>query len=297
MKKKLKAFTLIELIVAIAVFGILMAGIVKMVEPLSNTTAEASVMNNQRNVENAICTYIGENLRYASNLVIVEGGTVENAVKKFIDMAPADYSGNEIDYSVNSNQNRIRVIAFDGKNTYSYKNNNFTGRIISSKEGRNAALNFDPSSLSPSDNSKPQYLVFGSDYYTQGNYYLDARICDGSLCLTVDSDYYYTANTNGKFSRTASAPTKGTYELRCMTDDNDSFVFACIKSTDTINDTLDTSHPASTSRGPDGDNVIYFVYTYGTNDKSDADWVSAKSPAVVGSGTPGKGDANCPKLS
>ena len=35
MMKKFKAFTLVELIVAIAVFGILMAGVVKMVEPLS----------------------------------------------------------------------------------------------------------------------------------------------------------------------------------------------------------------------------------------------------------------------
>ena len=70
MKKKLKAFTLIELIVAIAVFGILMAGIVRMIEPLSSTASSSAVLNNQRNVENAIVTYLGENLRYASNLAI-----------------------------------------------------------------------------------------------------------------------------------------------------------------------------------------------------------------------------------
>ena len=107
MKKKLKAFTLIELIVAIAVFGILMAGIVRMIEPLSSTASSSAVLNNQRNVENAIVTYLGENLRYASNLAIIKGGTPDNAVQKFIDLAPSDYSGKQIDYTVAANKDKI----------------------------------------------------------------------------------------------------------------------------------------------------------------------------------------------
>ncbi len=289
MKKKFKAFTLIELIVAIAVFGILMTGIVKMVEPLSDTASNSAVLNNQRNVENAIVTYIGENLRYASNLAVIQGGTAEQAVQKFIDLQPADKTGMQIDYTVASNKEKIHVIAFDcpipDKNTgtgYKYKSDYFTGRVISSVEGRTGSLDFSYANLK-SDGTKNQYLVFGDEYYTQGDFFLDARICDGTLCLTVDSDYFYTSNKNGKFSTTSGTPTKGTYELRCMTDDSDGFVFACIKSTDTVDASLNTSQPATVGRTSSG--VIYFVYTYGEDDVT--------NNGTVASGTPG-GNANCP---
>lgn len=289
MKKKLKAFTLIELIVAIAVFGILMAGIVKMIEPLSETAASSSVLNNQRNVENAIVTYLGENLRYASNLAIIKGGTPDNAVQKFIDLAPSDYSGKQIDYTVSSNKDKIRVIAFDGSNAYTYKNNDFNGRLISTVEGKTGSLNFGYSNLS-SDGTKNQYLVFGDEYYAQGDYYLDARICSGTLCLTVDSDYYYNPNQSARFSSTASAPTKGTYELRCLTDDEDAYVFACFNSSDNVSSpSFNSSQPATVTR-TDKD-IIYFVYTYGTHDKSNYDYVT--NNGTVGTGTPG-GAANCP---
>lgn len=291
MKKKLKAFTLIELIVAIAVFGILMAGIVRMIEPLSSTASSSAVLNNQRNVENAIVTYLGENLRYASNLAIIKGGTPDNAVQKFIDLAPSDYSGKQIDYTVAANKDKIRVIAFDGSNDYTYKNNNFTGRLISTIEGKSGSLNFGYSNLS-SDGTKNQYLVFGDEYYAQGDYFLDARICNGTLCLTVDSDYYYNPSKSSRFSSTSTAPTKGTYELRCMTDDEDGFVFACFNSSDNVSSpSFDSSQPATVTR-TDKD-IIYFVYTYGTHEKSEYDYVT--NNGTVGAGTPG-GAANCPSL-
>ena len=291
MKRKFKAFTLIELIVAIAVFGILMAGIVRMIEPLSSTASSSAVLNNQRNVENEIVTYLGENLRYASNLAIIKGGTPDNAVQKFIDLAPADYSGMQIDYTVTSNKDKIRVIAFDGSNDYTYKNNDFTGRLISTVEGKSGSLNFGYSNLS-SDGTKNQYLVFGDEYYAQGDYFLDARICNGTLCLTVDSDYYYNPSKSSRFSSTSTAPTKGTYELRCMTDDEDAFVFACFNSSDNVSSpTFNSSQPATVTR-TDKD-IIYFVYTYGTHIKGDNDYVT--NNGISGAGTPG-GAANCPSL-
>ena len=305
MKKKLKAFTLIELIVAIAVFGILMAGIVRMIEPLSTTASSSAVLNNQRNVENAIVTYLGENLRYASNLVIIKGGTPDDAVQKFIDLAPSDYSGKQIDYTVAANKDKIRVIAFDCKNGFTYKNNQFNGRLISTVEGRSGSLDFDYSNLS-SDGTKNQYLVFGDEYYAQGDYFLDARICNGNLCLTVCSDYFYNPSKASRFSRTGGdtkddilsrAPTRGTYELRCMTDDSKAFVFACIgsdsslaKNDPTKND-FDPSQPATVTRA-DRD-IIYFVYTYATHDKNNDDYVT--NNGLDGKGTP-NGPSNCTSL-
>ena len=68
--KKLKAFTLVELIVAIAIFGIIMAGIMQMISPINENATAAKVMNNQQNVENSITTFIGERVRYSTNLLL-----------------------------------------------------------------------------------------------------------------------------------------------------------------------------------------------------------------------------------
>ena len=263
MKQKLKAFTLIELIVAIAVFGILMTGIVKMIEPLSSTATSAAVLNNQRTVENSIVTYIGENVRYANNLAIIEGGTADEAVNKFISLKPANIDGYEIDYTVTANKNKIRVIAFDGKNKYKFKGNEttdpwqFYGRLISTTEGRSGSLNF--TSGLKSDGNSNQYLVFGNEYYAQGDYYLDARICNGLLCLSVYSDYYYTPKKTSKFSSTANTPTRGSFELRTMKNKIDSGapttnVYACLKSSQSDN----TDNKANSKSNSE---VIYFVYT------------------------------------
>lgn len=285
MKKKLKAFTLVELIVAIAVFGILMTGIVKMIEPMSNAATNASVLNNQRNVENAIVTYIGENLRYASNLAIIEGGTADEAVNKFISLGPCDTKGYQIDYTsaINgpANKAKIKVLAFDTTNTYPYKNHDFTGRLISKVDGKSGSLDFSYASLN-SSGSTNQYLVFGDDYYAQGDYFLKACISDGSLYLSVDSDYFYTPTKN-KLSNSSSTPTRGTYELRTLNGKKSAtaplpFVFACLKSTETAN----TDNIAAVGRADS--KTIYFVYTYPTD--------NLVNNGSVGVGTPG-GDANC----
>ena len=284
--KKFKAFTLIELIVAMAVIGVLMTGIVRMVEPMSSTATNSAVLNNQRNVENAICTYIGENLRYASNLAIVKGGSPDNAINKFIAMGPADKWGKQIEYTGTAgaaNRKKIRLIAFDCKTDQIYLNNTFNGRIIASVEGEGG--NVTNLSNMASDGSKPLYMALGKDYYAQGNYFLDARICDNRLCLSVDSDFYYTPSTASKFSSTSSAPTRGSYELRVMSDESEGFVFACIDSGDAIDPSLDTSQPASVSR-IDRD-VIYFVYTYPEDEVTNNN--------TVATGAPG-GDANCTPL-
>lgn len=288
--KKFKAFTLIELIVAMAVIGILMTGVVKMVEPMSATATNSAVLNNQRNVENAICSYIGENLRYASNLAIIKGGTPTNAIEKFKQMKPADKFGYQIDYTVAANEDKIHLIAFDCSTGYTYQNNTFYGRIISSVDNMGSSI----SSLSDidSDGSKPLYMALGNDYYAQGDYYLDARICDNRLCLTVDSDFYYTPSRSSKFSQTGdlssswvNGQTKGSYELRVMSDDSDWFVFACIDSNDTIDDSLNTNQPATVTRT--GKDIIYFVYTYPED--------NVTNNGVAAAGTPG-GDANCPTI-
>lgn len=73
-RRKLKGLTLIELIVAMAVFGILMAGIMNMTKPVTEGANESKVLNYQKTNEETVVTYIGEQLRYANNILIAEKG-------------------------------------------------------------------------------------------------------------------------------------------------------------------------------------------------------------------------------
>ncbi len=73
-RRKLKGLTLIELIVAMAVFSIIMVGVMNMSRPVQEGATEAKVANYQKTAEEAVVNYIGEQLRYANNIMIIEDG-------------------------------------------------------------------------------------------------------------------------------------------------------------------------------------------------------------------------------
>ena len=264
--KKLKAFTLVELLVAIAVFCILMTGIMQMVEPVSKTATNAKVMNDQRNVENAIVRYIGENLRVATNLYIVEGGTPQAAVKKFLDAKPVDIYGKEI-----NDESKVSVIAFDGSEIYEYPNDNdphtndkgYGGRLISKIDGE--TLTESPFSQDDDDcqedGSGTYYIALGQGYYQQGDYYLNVELDGKMLNLSVYSDFYLSTGSkrinNGAKSSTAGHPIEGVYEIMAVNskpmEGAPNFVFG----------TVDSDSPGISST-PSEPHTIYFVYT--TND-------------------------------
>lgn len=225
--KRLKAFTLIELIVVMVIFGIIMVGIMNLIEPINSSAQTQKVANNQRRVQTNISTYIGENVRYAENLVIVEGGTVENAVKHFIAAKPKDMNGKYLDFSTSDARKKIQVICFDGVNAYKYGDvpattRSYAGRLLRTN---NNGTSYSLTSLSDvgqyqnncSDKGdKSLYTVFGDNYYSHADYYLSVKYVDEagtvvdpissqtpppnidgalSLQITVDSDYYMNAGS------------------------------------------------------------------------------------------------------
>ncbi|MDR0947576.1 MAG: type II secretion system GspH family protein [Ruminococcus sp.] len=64
-KKKLKGLTLVELIVVMAVFAILMLGIIRLFDPIKTTYSDATQYEQRRTVTNAIVRYLTESVRYA----------------------------------------------------------------------------------------------------------------------------------------------------------------------------------------------------------------------------------------
>lgn len=288
MTRKFKAFTLIELIVAIAIFGIIMVGIMNLAQPITTSSATAKVANNQKNVEEATVSYIGENVRYATNLVVIEGGakvggtavsSVKDAVDAFYKFSPVDVYGRLIDDNADNRKN-ISVIVWDGRNgKYSYVNHNYTGRLLAKTAGENP----DSASLDSVDNysaTSKMYEVFGNDYYGPSNVYMNVSMSTGGLLkLECYSQYFksnaakagadlWTGYDNGSGSVSGNA-TVGTFELRNMGKGDFRF-YICGNDANTTNKIA--ASPTATGQ------VIYFVFTEELDELAIASTAPAAAP-------------------
>lgn len=148
-KKNLKGFTLVELIVVMAVFGIIMLGAMKFLDPVGKMMKGASLQEaNSATVDN-IKRYFESTLRYASSVyvhngdlkeyvggtpVVITGADEEDRQKKavtnFVDYYfrdKADSDNKPITGQVhvmkidNDNQGKITESLFDFKAGYTYK--------------------------------------------------------------------------------------------------------------------------------------------------------------------------------
>lgn len=123
--KKIKGFTLIELIIVMAIISILMVGIMQMMKPIRSTFIDSTYYEMQRNTQNGMITYLTETLRYADNLGIYTSGNVSNAITKFKSDVMKDAS---------FDNKKVHVITIDNKMNYTYNNvNTLRGRIVVNK--------------------------------------------------------------------------------------------------------------------------------------------------------------------
>lgn len=98
MKKRntLKGFTLIEMIIVVAIFGLLMAAALSMIDPVGRVYKNAYNENDTQSISENMRRYIGDQLQYADRLALYTG------------MALVDGSGSEntIDYQVDAFRKR-----------------------------------------------------------------------------------------------------------------------------------------------------------------------------------------------
>lgn len=78
-KKKLKGFTLAELIVVIAVFGILLAASMSLIAPLNHVFKNTAQHSNSSAIVDNVRRVLEDNLRYANRMYIYYGDSAESA--------------------------------------------------------------------------------------------------------------------------------------------------------------------------------------------------------------------------
>ncbi|MGN0642012.1 MAG: type II secretion system protein [Huintestinicola sp.] len=213
--KKLKAFTLIELVVTMVIIAILMACIMRFFTPINDVYSTASVLSNQRATEMSIATYIGENIRFATNIAVFDDkSNADAAVSAFLNdlgVQPTTLDGEVID---SSNQNKyVKVICLNHKNSYSCENRTgFTGRVIRRLDNKSTCSE-DAAALKP-DGSGNSYMAMGSNFYGPANYFITFKSDSTNTAqINVTSEYFYTQG--GTFSGTKSVRTdsEGNYTM------------------------------------------------------------------------------------
>ncbi len=130
--KKSKGFTLVELIIVMAILTILMAAIMQMFKPIRETYVDATLYESQRTAQNGIITYIGESVRYAVDMGIYQENIdsitdIDSAIDKFVDAYTNKYGSDPDDVRDN-----VQVIVIDNKDTHTF-NGSWKGRVLRRK--------------------------------------------------------------------------------------------------------------------------------------------------------------------
>ncbi|MDE5577367.1 MAG: type II secretion system GspH family protein, partial [Oscillospiraceae bacterium] len=159
MKKILKGFTLMELIIVMAILTILMAAIMRMFKPIRETYVDSTLYENQRTVQNGIIQYVNESLRYATDVGIYntpDKSSMQQAVEEFADA----YCHKNSSANKSTVMNEAEVIIIDNEKTYTFNGKKCTGRLLRRNNVGDASWN-------ESTNTR---LALGAAYYGENSY-------------------------------------------------------------------------------------------------------------------------------
>lgn len=203
MKNKLKGFTLVELIVVMAIMSILMLAIVKMFQPIRDTYVDTTQYEAQRTSHNGVIQYITESVRFSTDMGIYNGGvtSASAAVDDFasafcinnsitdasgVALAPYDDSGELTDIK-NEIKKYAEIIIIDNKTSHTYNSKAYSGRIIRRK------FPATPSAAVPSDATLPTRsattdwrIALGEAYYGSNTYSINLTVNDSNGDGTSD---------------------------------------------------------------------------------------------------------------
>jgi prepilin-type N-terminal cleavage/methylation domain-containing protein len=186
MKKVLRGFTLIELVVVMAILTLIMGGLMQFFGPVRDAYLDATYYESKRNACNAISRYITESLRYSQYLgayiptdSITGGGTIgtdetgaKNAAQELLNRIKNDVTITD-DTAIKES---IQVIMIDYNDT-TWSGNTYNGRVYRYKNLLAGTLH--------------DHMALGEAYYGRNSFGITVKYDD---LLTVETS---TANADG----------------------------------------------------------------------------------------------------
>ena len=235
---KLRGFTLVEMIIVIAIIGIIMAGLANFFVPIRRVFVESTSYESYRTVQQGMSKYIAENTRYATAVAIYPKDTT-------ITSAAAAKTAFLTAIGGSASADSVHVITIDNTTPYKVGIHNYYGRL------KMYRYNIATSSW-PTDDG---YVAMGKSYYDKMSYSIaltpitgtsaglniqvtSSMLDDTSGDLKVATDSKVISTTDAVAYANLSAPINGKYLL-------DDFKAS------------PTTYKATTTKGQD----TYIVYT------------------------------------
>lgn len=182
--KKLKGFTLLELIIVIALFTIIMAAVMTLIDPVSKVMSKASIQEKNSSSVNVIKDYLEGSMKYSAfltaytgefnNKVVFNGKTIadeEDAVEDFVDT----YFDGRIDSNKDLAKGKVRVIEID---------NTDGGKIYESVYNFTAGDQINKPKVKL---EKKHSQAVNKNYYNDYSFYFDFGLKDTE---TIDANTY-----------------------------------------------------------------------------------------------------------
>lgn len=195
MKIKFKGFTLVELIIVMAMMTILMAAIMNLFKPIRETYVDTTQYEAQRTTQNGVIQYVTESVRYATDMGIYNNVTTPSAAVDAF--ATAYCAANNIDSSKEAAvkdaiKKNAEVIIIDNKTKHYRKE--FTGRLIRRKvdgtDGSVGTPSFTGTNNIVNTTASKWRTALGEAYYGENTYYITLDVSDsanGMLTVNVGS--------------------------------------------------------------------------------------------------------------
>lgn len=163
--KRFKGFTLVELIIVMAIMTILMAALMQMMKPIRATYVDSTYYEAQRNTQNGIVQYITESVRYATNLGVYN--ETETGINNIND-AIAEFKAS----TGVTDESKMNIITINNSTAYTYNNkSDLYGRLVRSKDVA----------------ASTSRLALGDAYYGGYTYSINVEVQTTGVKVTVSS--------------------------------------------------------------------------------------------------------------
>lgn len=266
--KKLKGFTLVELIIVMFILAILMTAILQMFKPIRQTYVDSTLYESRRTAQNGVIQYITESIRYSTDLgmytkdkVSNVTGAVDAFTKAYLEangVSAAD-AANPSMYTATKDaiKKNAEVIIIDNtEDAYTFGNdpidNTYTGRILRRKvDGTTSITN-----AAETAGSAECRLALGAAYYGESDF---------SITFGITQDASNEGKPDDGIKVTVASGAKSGLDDVAVISNNG--LVLCKNHCSPINGMFDTVNYNSASAS--GANTkVYIVYI---NDKIDED--------------------------